>query len=62
MQDVQELVLLGIVDSAHVHVPATEAFSREAVPRSRLEREATAVDPPPRGQDIRSPIDGVCIM
>jgi hypothetical protein len=34
-------------------------FGREAIPRARLEREALVVNPPPRGQNVRAPVDGV---
>jgi hypothetical protein len=61
MHDIRELVLLGEIEAPHVFDPPTAIFSRDAIPRSRLEREATLIDPPPRGQNVRAPIDGVCI-
>ncbi|KAF4502408.1 hypothetical protein FAGAP_1378 [Fusarium agapanthi] len=32
---------------------------KEYVPRGIIERQAASVTPPPRGQNIRAPIDGV---
>ncbi|KAK9438247.1 hypothetical protein VB005_09255 [Metarhizium brunneum] len=57
--DIHELVFLGTVDSTHIHDPPSPNFVREAHPRQALEQEIATIAPPPRGQDIRAPIDGV---
>ncbi|UNI16350.1 hypothetical protein JDV02_002787 [Purpureocillium takamizusanense] len=60
--DLRKLVLLGTVDEKHIHDSGnvTGGVSVvDAVPRSRLETEASRVPPPPKGQDMRLPIDGV---
>nr|POE48871.1 hypothetical protein CFP56_38968 [Quercus suber] len=58
-RDLQALVFLGYVLAAHVCNPANPQYVKESTPRSLLEREAATIPPPPRGQDIRAPIDGV---
>ena len=57
--DLQEMVFLGNVDSTNVYDPSSTKPVRETHPRATLEREATTISPPPRGQNIRAPIDGV---
>ena len=59
--DIHELVFLGTVDSTHIHDPPSPNFVREAHPREALEQEIATIAPPPRGQDIRAPIDGVSV-
>lgn len=58
-RDLQEMILLGYVDSATLYNPSYSKFMKENHPRERLEREAAMVPPPPGGQNIRAPIDGV---
>ncbi|KAL5591350.1 hypothetical protein FOVSG1_010239 [Fusarium oxysporum f. sp. vasinfectum] len=58
--DLKSLVFLGkIDDSILCDSPETETEIREITPRSIIERLAECVTPPPRGQNIRAPIDGV---
>ncbi|KAH7195347.1 hypothetical protein DER44DRAFT_536950 [Fusarium oxysporum] len=58
--DLKSLVFLGkIDDSTLCDSPETETEIREITPRSIIERLAECVTPPPRGQNIRAPIDGV---
>ena len=58
-RELQKLVCLGDVDDTLVANPSTKLFSKDNVPRSALERVAAQVPPPPRGQNVRAPIDGV---
>lgn len=60
-EDLQELILLGHIDSKYTYSPSNTSFSREYTPRSVLEREATMISTPRRGQDPRALVDGVCI-
>ncbi len=60
--DLEELVALGQVDPANSFEPGVTEFIRETIPRSKMEVEATKVRPPPRGQNIRAPIDGVRVL
>jgi hypothetical protein len=58
--DLKQLVFLGKVDDSILHnYPETEPEIRENTARSLLERVAESVTPPPKGQNIRAPIDGV---
>ncbi|KAI7762647.1 hypothetical protein LZL87_008993 [Fusarium oxysporum] len=58
--DLKQLVFLGkIDDSILCDYPETEKEIREITPRSIIERLAESVAPPPKGQNIRAPIDGV---
>ncbi|KAF5602081.1 uncharacterized protein FSUBG_7916 [Fusarium subglutinans] len=58
--DLKELVFLGKIDDSFIHnYPETESGIRENTPRSLIERLAESVPPPPKGQNIRAPIDGV---
>jgi hypothetical protein len=59
MHDIQELVFLSYVNEANIFEPTNSTFGREGTPRARLEREALLVNPPPRNQNLRAPIDGV---
>ncbi|KAI9744323.1 MAG: hypothetical protein M1818_002475 [Claussenomyces sp. TS43310] len=56
--DLKKLVLLGYVDTTNMHEPTSKAFIREYTAKSMLERYATS-SPPPRGQNIRAPVDSV---
>lgn len=47
--DLQELVHLGYVQSAHLFKPADADYVEESTPRAVLEREAARVSPPLRG-------------
>ncbi|KAG5994854.1 hypothetical protein E4U43_003164 [Claviceps pusilla] len=58
-RDMREMVFLGKVDSKDIYDPPFTTPCQEACPRQRLEREAAMVAPPPRGQNVRAPIDGV---
>lgn len=61
-QELQELVPLGYVKSSNLFDPPADGdFVSESTPRAPLEREAAKVPPPPRGQDLRAPVDGVRI-
>ena len=55
----QGMVLLGYVDSTNLYDPPYTEFVKESRSRETLEREAASVPPPPGGQDVRAPIDGV---
>ncbi|KAH8175249.1 hypothetical protein LIA77_03667 [Sarocladium implicatum] len=57
--DLKELVLLGNMLDTHVYKPHQSDPLIERTPRCQLENMAMRVLPPPRGQDIRAPIDGV---
>ncbi|CVK94919.1 uncharacterized protein FMAN_13203 [Fusarium mangiferae] len=58
--DLKRLVFLGKIDVSILHSYAeTEPEIRENTPRSLIERLAESVPPPPKGQNIRAPIDGV---
>lgn len=63
-QQLQKLVPLGYVDGTNVANPSSTEFSRDNIPKSTVERVAAQVPPPPRGQNVRAPIDGVsaCIV
>lgn len=58
-QDLQEMVYLGQVDAVQVYLAADGKLIRENTPRSGIEREAITIRPPPGGQNVRAPIDGV---
>ncbi|CAG9955540.1 unnamed protein product [Clonostachys rosea f. rosea IK726] len=58
-QDLNELVHIGHVNPDHVHIPSSSKFREGDNPHGRLESEALKVPPPPNGQNIRAPIDGV---
>ncbi|KAF5235734.1 hypothetical protein FANTH_11614 [Fusarium anthophilum] len=59
-QDLKRLVLLERIDDSILHnYSETESEIRENTPRSLIERVAESVTPPPKGQNIRAPIDGV---
>ncbi|WVN90131.1 uncharacterized protein L203_105366 [Cryptococcus depauperatus CBS 7841] len=58
-RDLREMVFLGHVDSANLYDPPDMMVFKETCARAALEREATMVNPPPRGQNIRALIDGV---
>ncbi|KAG9495690.1 hypothetical protein J7337_012245 [Fusarium musae] len=58
--DLKQLVFLGKVDDSMLHeYPETKPEIRENIARSLLERVAKSITPPPKGQNIRAPIDGV---
>lgn len=58
--DLEKLVLLGSVNTSNVYeCDATNSSIRENTARSTMERVAATVEPPPRGQDVRKPVDGV---
>ncbi|KAF5689863.1 hypothetical protein FDENT_4177 [Fusarium denticulatum] len=58
--DLKQLVFLGKIDDSVLHnYPETESEIRENIARSLFERVAESLNPPPSGQDIRAPIDGV---
>ncbi|KFA75740.1 hypothetical protein S40288_04954 [Stachybotrys chartarum IBT 40288] len=58
-RDLEELVLLGHVDPANVYNPTDTEFVKNDKARTAIEREAVRVPPPPRGQNVRAPINGV---
>lgn len=57
--DVRKLVFLGRVDSNYLYKSPLASYVEDDIPRARLEECAAKIPPPPRGQDIRAPIDGV---
>lgn len=59
VNDVKKLVFLGQVASEHVFQPMSGVYVDDDTPRGKLEQLAAGIPPPPRGQDIRAPIDGV---
>jgi hypothetical protein len=58
-RDLRKLVHLGYVDTANIHEPTSKSYVKEFTTRGILEGHAATVVPPPRGQNIRAPIDGV---
>ncbi|KAK2591469.1 hypothetical protein QQS21_010845 [Conoideocrella luteorostrata] len=56
--DLRGLFRLGQVETANVYEPPPGIESADTA-RTTIEREALSVPAPPRGQDIRAPIDGV---
>lgn len=59
LPDLKELIFLGRVELSHLHIPNDETYIEEDVPRARIERAATSIPTPPKGQDLRLPVDGV---
>lgn len=59
-KDLEKLVPLGHIDGANLHDSPSSEFMKD-VPRGVLEREAGMVPPPPKGQNVRAPIDGVSL-
>jgi hypothetical protein len=60
--DLQQLVFLGHIDPTNIHEPTT-CETKEIInpmPKGVLEKEAAMVPPPPAGQNIMAPINGVC--
>ncbi|RYC87072.1 hypothetical protein BFJ63_vAg10046 [Fusarium oxysporum f. sp. narcissi] len=57
--DLKQLVFLGEIDDSILHNYPERSEIRENTTRSLLERVAESVTPPPKGQNIRAPIDGV---
>ncbi|EME80734.1 uncharacterized protein MYCFIDRAFT_87506 [Pseudocercospora fijiensis CIRAD86] len=56
----KEMIFLGSIDSSYVFNPTdTATFLLESTPRATIEREATRVDPPPKGQNPRALVDGI---
>ena len=62
LHQAQKLVPLGYVDAKDVADVVEGGFSTDCTPRSTLERAADQILPPPRGQDVRAPIDGVSTL
>lgn len=60
-QGMQKLVLLGSVDEAIINDSTSGPFFTESISRCPLEEVATRVSLPPKGQDVRAPIDGVSL-
>lgn len=60
-RELQKMLSLGYVDGNDVTNFSTSGFSRDSIPRSTLERVAAQVPPPPGGQNVRAPIDGVSL-
>ncbi|KAF4462112.1 hypothetical protein FALBO_11081 [Fusarium albosuccineum] len=58
-KELKQLVLLGHIDLANLYDPTSTTMVKENTARSVVERHAASVPPPPRGQNIRAPIDGV---
>lgn len=57
--ELKKLVHPGYLDTAHIYDPTSSAFVKEYVARSEVERQAATIPPPPRGQNLRTPVDGV---
>ncbi|KAF5570135.1 calcium-independent phospholipase A2 [Fusarium phyllophilum] len=58
--DLKQLVFLGKIDDSLLHeYPKAEPEIRENTARSLIERVAESVAPPPKGQNLRAPVDGV---
>lgn len=55
----QSLILLGHVDDESIWEPASSEYVEESHTRSTIEKVAGGIPPPPRGQNIRAPVDGV---
>ncbi|KAI1064898.1 hypothetical protein LB507_001263 [Fusarium sp. FIESC RH6] len=59
-RELRALVRLGSIDTTNLHRDdSLDTMTRDHVPKSIVERLADSVPPPPRGQDVRAPIDGV---
>ncbi|KAF5017409.1 hypothetical protein F66182_10665 [Fusarium sp. NRRL 66182] len=58
-KELKELVYLGKIDAANLYEPPSTKMVKENIPRGVIERHAASIPPPPRGQNIRAPIDGV---
>jgi hypothetical protein len=58
--ELKKLIHLGSIDHANVYTDSSlESMIRDHVPKSLIERLAASTPPPPRGQNVRAPIDGV---
>ncbi|KAI1122737.1 hypothetical protein F5Y10DRAFT_270793 [Nemania abortiva] len=57
-KDLENLVRLGHIDEANLYDSPSSELVKD-VPRGVIEREAGMVPLPPKGQNIRAPIDGV---
>jgi hypothetical protein len=57
--DLKHLVFLGKIDDSILYECPETTEMRENTPRSIIERHAESVTPPPKGQNIRAPIDRV---
>lgn len=57
--DLTQLLLLGSVDADHLCDADSTSCVIESTARGHLEREAVSVAAPPRGQNVRAPVDGV---
>ncbi|KAI9149943.1 hypothetical protein HJFPF1_09690 [Paramyrothecium foliicola] len=58
-QDLRDLVFLSSVEASNIFTPTHDEYMANDIPRGAVEREAARIAPPPKGQDIRAPIDGV---
>ncbi|KAM5341584.1 hypothetical protein ACJ41O_014615 [Fusarium nematophilum] len=61
-RDLGQLIPLGHAAAADIYEPTSPEPLNGDAPRARLEREAAQVAPPPKGQDVRAPIDGVDLI
>ncbi|KAF7195059.1 hypothetical protein HII31_03527 [Pseudocercospora fuligena] len=59
LPDLKELIFLGSTESSQLFFPKDETYIEEDIPRSSIERAATLISPPPKGQNLRLPIDGI---
>ncbi|KAM0347343.1 hypothetical protein ACHAPU_004863 [Fusarium lateritium] len=57
-EDLKFLVRIGHVHSKNVYKPG-DTDTMEYIARDLLEQYASRIPPPPRGQNIRDPIDGI---
>lgn len=59
-RELRALVRLGSINNLNLHNDdSLDTMVRGYVPKSIVERLADSVPPPPQGQDVRAPIDGV---
>lgn len=58
-QDLRSLVPLGLIEDTYIYDPSSSKRVKESTPRCQVENIAMRVLPPPGGQNIRAPIDGV---
>ena len=60
--ELKKLVQLGYVETSNIYDLLSSDFVKEYRARSEIEHQAAMIPPPPRGPDLRAPIDGVSII
>lgn len=58
-EDLKSLIFLGSTDVKNIHEPTSKASIQEDITRSTMEHQAATITPPPKGQSVRAPVDGV---